>query len=118
MIVATPSGPVAGRETGTPGGSVAQVLGVPYADAPGASARFRVAAPAGAHREVLDATTPGPVVPHRSIPFAEDQRLEPVGADAGVDQDHRLAVTANVVLELDAVKACALHTGHLPDATP
>ena len=63
MIVATPSGPVSGRETGTSAGPVAQFLGVPYAEAPGASARFRVAAPAGAHREVLDATSPGPVVP-------------------------------------------------------
>ena len=63
MIIATPLGPVAGRETETPDGSVALFLGIPYADAPGASARFRAAAPARGHREVLDATTPGPVVP-------------------------------------------------------
>ncbi len=63
MIVATPLGPVAGRETETPGGSVAQFLGVPYAEAPGASGRFRPAAPARGHREVRDATTPAPVVP-------------------------------------------------------
>ena len=63
MIVTTPLGPVAGRETETPHGSVALFLGIPYAEAPGASARFRVAAPARGHREVLDATTPGPVVP-------------------------------------------------------
>ena len=63
MIVTTPLGPVAGRETETPHGSVALFLGIPYAEAPGASARFRVAAPARGHREVLDATVPGPVVP-------------------------------------------------------
>ena len=63
MIVTTPLGPVAGRETETPHGSVALFLGIPYAEAPGASGRFRVAAPARGHREVLDATTPGPVVP-------------------------------------------------------
>ncbi len=63
MIVATPLGPVAGRGVETPDGSVALFLGIPYAEAPGASARFRAAAPARAHRDVMDATSPAPVVP-------------------------------------------------------
>ena len=63
MIVSTPLGPVAGRAIETPDGPVAQFLGVPYAEAPGASARFRTAAPAPGHLEVIDATSPAPMVP-------------------------------------------------------
>jgi para-nitrobenzyl esterase len=63
MITQTPLGPVAGRALDTPDGSVAAFLGVPYADAPGAIARFRPAAPARGHRDVIHATSPAPVVP-------------------------------------------------------
>lgn len=63
MIIETNLGPVAGAVKETPHSAVAQFLGIPYAEAPGAEKRFRPAAPARGHREVLDMTTPAPVVP-------------------------------------------------------
>ena len=63
MIVSAPFGPVAGRVIDTPDGGVATFLGLPYADAPGPSTRFRVTAAGAGHRQVIDATSPAPSVP-------------------------------------------------------
>ncbi|WP_314504061.1 carboxylesterase family protein [uncultured Microbacterium sp.] len=63
MIVDTPLGPVAGTRRETPHGSVSTFLGIPYAEAPGPSGRFRPAPPARRQRAVRDATAPGPIVP-------------------------------------------------------
>ena len=77
MIVNTPLGPVAGRGTRTPDGPVAQFLGMPYAEAPGSSGRFRVAAPARGHRGVFDATSPAPAAPQDPDIFGEMLGMPP-----------------------------------------
>lgn len=90
MLIPTPLGPVAGLMRETPHGSVSAFLGIPYAAAPGASARFRPAAPARGHRDVLDATSPAPVVPQDPDIFRSMLGMPPEPwAEAG-------SLTANV----------------------
>jgi para-nitrobenzyl esterase len=90
MLIPTPLGPVAGLVRETPHGSVAAFLGIPYAQAPGASGRFRPAAPARGHRDVRAATSPAPVVPQDPDIFRSMLGMPPEPwAEAG-------SLTANV----------------------
>jgi para-nitrobenzyl esterase len=97
MIAHTPLGPVVGRVLDTPDGAVAAFLGVPYADAPGASARFRPAAAARGHRDVITAISPAPVVPQDPDVFRSMLGMPPEAwSEAG-------SLTANVWAPVDAV---------------